>query len=264
MALVINDDNWENAIRDLSGDDHGTGYIRRDRSLWPVASAPRSKAFDIPLIPRSEWSARIAEMEKNQSNLRHILERHRIASLNQRSTNYCWTFGVVTAITAIRAAANQPYVDLSPASVAAPIKNYRNYGGWGGEALEYIIENGICSTEYWPATAIERRYDNEDSRANRKHHLVTEWYDIDCGDDSCFDAVMTCVLLNLPVAVGYNWWSHEVCAIYPVDKGNGKYALGCRNSWGDDYGDHGFFELEGRRAIPSDAVVPIVFTGAVS
>lgn len=260
MMIVINDDNWESQITS----EYSRGYEQRDRQSWPVASSPHAKAFDIPVIPRSEWDDRIDEMERTKSSLRHILERHRINSLSQGSTNFCWTFGTLTAITAIRAANNQPHIEFSGASVAAPIKNYRNVGGWGGEALEYIVENGVCSTEYWPTTAISRSYDNEESQANRRLHKITEWYDIDCSDDSVFDVVMTCVLLRLPVAVGYDWWRHEVCALYPVKRGGGRYALGCRNSWGNDYGEQGFFELEGRKAIPSDAVVPIVFTGAIA
>lgn len=259
--LVINDDNWEGQLQDNGW---SRGYEQRDRQSWPVASAPRSKAFDIPLIPRSEWDARIDEMDRTQSSLRHILERNGIDSRDQNGCNYCWTEGVCTAITAIRAAQGQPYVEFSTASVAAPIKGYRNNGGWGGEALEYIVENGISAAQYWPSNTISSRFDNEQSRANRKLHKITEWYDIDCSDESVFDAVMTCLLLRLPVAVGYDWWRHEVCALFPVKLGGGKYGIGCRNSWGDSYGDQGFFVLEGRKAIPSDAVVPIVFTGAIA
>lgn len=258
--LVINDDNWQEHV--AQSDLRGRGYERRDRASWPVASAPRSRAFDLPIIPRSEWDDRINELEKNKSTLRHVLDRDAIPSLNQGNTNYCWCNGVVTGMTAVRAANRQPYIALSPASVAAPIKNYRNYGGWGGEALEYIIDNGICSTKHWPANAIDRDYDNAQSQANRRLHMVTEWIDIDCDDRDCFDMVFTCLLLNMPVACGFNWWSHETCALWPVRLSAGRYAIGHRNSWGDDYGENGFFVLEGRKAIPDDACVPVVVTGA--
>lgn len=258
--LIINDGNWESQITS----EYSRGYEQRDRQSWPVASSPHSRAFDLPLIPRSEWDDRINELEKQQATLRHVLERDAIPSLNQGQSNFCWAAAVNTGITAVRAANRQPYVSFSTASVAAPIKGFRNYGGWSGEALEYIIDNGICSTECWPSNAIERRYDNEQSRSNRKLHKVTEWIDIDCRDDSCFDMVVTCLLLNMPVACGFNWWGHATCAIWPVRLGPGRYAIGHRNSWGNDYGEQGFFVLEGRKAVPDDACVPVVFTGAIA
>lgn len=258
--LLIDDDNWVSHVPVDTG--YGRGYEQRDRSAWPVASSPRSRAFDLPIIPRNQWDERIAQLESDKATLRHVLERDAIPSLSQGNTNYCWANAVVTGLTAVRAANRQPYVSLSSASVAAPIKNFRNNGGWSGEALEYIIANGICTTKYWPANAIDRDYDNAESRANRRMHTVTEWLDIDCSSDDCFDVVMSCVLLGMPVACGFSWWGHATCALYPVRLGNGKYGIGHRNSWGDDYGEKGFFVLSGSRAVPDDACVPVVVTGA--
>lgn len=259
MRLIIDDSNWEQHV--TPSNEHGTGYEQRDRAAWPVASSGFSKAFDLQVIPRSEWDDRMQAMK--DANLRKVLERENISPLNQGSSNFCWTNALVTGLEAQRAASGMPYVKLSPASVAAPIKGYRNLGGWAGEALEYIIANGIASASLWPPNAIDRSYDNEATRADRKRHTITEWYDIDCDRDDLFDVLFTCVLLNMPVAIGLDWWRHEVCALYPVKDGN-RYGLGCRNSWGSDYGENGFFELYGNKALPSDACVPLVTSAIAS
>jgi hypothetical protein len=139
--------------------------------------------------------------------------------------------------------------------VAAPIKSYRNHGGWGSQALEYIIEKGIVPVEQWPANAISRKYYTDENLEIAEDFKVTEWYDLEPRN---FGELMTCLLLRIPVAVGYNWWSHEVSAIDPVALGNGDYGVRIRNSWGMGYGTDGYAVLAERKATPDDAVAPRV------
>jgi len=42
----------------------------------------------------------------------------------------------------------------SPASAGAPIKGFRNVGGWGSQALDYFLEYGLNETVDWPANAM--------------------------------------------------------------------------------------------------------------
>ncbi len=160
---------------------------------------------------------------------------------------------------ALRAMMNEVIVLLSPASVAAPIKGYRNQGGWGGEALEYIVAHGVAPVADWPANAINKQYDNAASQASRQRFTVTEWWDLAPRN---FDQLMTCLLLRIPVPIGLNWWHHEVCAIDPVVLSPGKFGVRFRNSWGDGYGDQGFGVLTESKATPDDAVAPRVATAA--
>lgn len=235
------------------------GYEPRDRSTTPEGSMPFSRSFDIPKIPRSEWPARIEEMEKTKSRLSDSVILQKLPPKNQQQTSYCWCNAVVGALEAQRSRSGQPYVNLSPASVAAPIKGYSNQGGWGGEALSYIVKNGISSVEFWPANAISRQYDNAESQANRKLHKVTEWLDLPSGD---FDAVMTCLFYRIPVCVGLNWWGHEVYVLDPVTFGPGDFGGRFRNSWGPSYGDDGFNTLHESKLRPSDACAILVPTAA--
>lgn len=230
------------------------GRVPRDRSQIPTGSMPFSKSFSMPIIPRAEWPDRIADMERTKSRLSDICTQAGIPPLNQNGTNYCWAHGPVTAMEIMRAVNGLPYVNLSAASVAAPIKRGANQGGWGGEALEYMVEHGTVSAEFWPLNSRNTSLDSKpEVQANRALHKVTEWLDLDNRD---FDQLMTCLLLRIPVAIGLNWWSHEVCAVDPVYEG-GKFQVRIRNSWGS-WGDNGYGLLSESKATPDDACAPIV------
>jgi hypothetical protein len=156
--IIIDDSTPISAILPPPGQSCGLLPRWTDERFAAHGSMPFAQDFDLPLIPRSEWDDRIADMERTKSRISDLMIQGGLKSLDQNGTNYCWANGPTTAVEAIRCVAGQPYVKLSPASVAAPIKNYRNQGGWGSEALEYIVEHGICTVDLWPANAISRQY----------------------------------------------------------------------------------------------------------
>lgn len=234
----------------INGELKTRGLIPRDYSVPTEFMQP----FDLPLIPRSEWPGRIEEMEKTKTRLSDLCTQADLNCLDQNGTNYCWANAPVHCVEILRVVSGQPKIYLSPASVAAPIKNYSNSGGWGSQALDYIIKHGICPVDMWPPNARKRDLDNETSRARRKDFMVSEWYDL---KDRGTDQMITCLLLRIPVAVGYNWWGHEVTAVDPVWR-DGKIAIRIRNSWGMSYGDRGYAVLTGNKMIPDDAVAPRV------
>lgn len=257
--VIINDSNHtryaptEDATVD--GQYKRRGRVPRNWQDEPYCSHPHAKPIDFPLIPESEWAARIEEMERTKTRLSDICDQAGLKSLDQNGTNYCWCNAVITALTIIRARDNMPFVDLSPASVAAQVKGYRNAGGWGGEALEFIVQNGVATQKDWPPNAISRQYLTDAMKKDALTRRVTEWYDL---EERNFQQLMTLLLLRIPVAIGLNWWSHEVCAVDPVVISAGQFGVRFRNSWGDSYGDHGFNILTRSRSTPDDACAPRV------
>lgn len=95
--LVIDDSNYERHIDPLvNGDKVSRGLVPRNYSQHPVGSGFGAVAgVSMPLINRSEWSARIKEMEETKTRLsdfrRTALDGRPIPSLDQNGQGYCVT-----------------------------------------------------------------------------------------------------------------------------------------------------------------------------
>lgn len=253
---VIDDDNWKDFIAPVvDGEVKAHGLVPRDYSLYPAEMfAPPA---ELPLIPRSEWSARIKERDRLKANLSDV--RGDIPSLDQGQNGYCWGHSTVSCVTLNRAVAGQPYVPLSAYHVCAVIKRGRNEGGWCGLSAKFLREVGVCSQQLWPQGNRDyQRLDTEAARKDAATRKVTEdWVDLtrDVYDQNLtFDQVATCLLIGVPVAVDFNWWAHSVCAMDLVEVEPGSFGLRILNSWSDAWGERGTGILRGTKAIPDGAV----------
>lgn len=209
------------------------------------------------MIDPSEVQARIAEMEERQSRTSDVIKQAGLPCKNQQQTNYCWINAPTHCTEIVRVVQNQPMVILSPASAGGPIKNYRNVGGFGEEGLAYIVDHGLVPVDKWPANALESRYSTAQNRALALDYRVTEWNHLAPRN---IDQLVSLLLRRIPVAIGLNWWSHEVTAVDAVWL-NGRVAIRIRNSWGMDWptaGAGGFAILQGNKMLPDDACAPRV------
>lgn len=206
------------------------------------------------LVPRSEWEERIKEMEERKTRLSDLALHYGLPCKDQNGTNYCWINAPTHCIELIRLLQNQIVVILSPASGGARIKNFRNVGGWGEEALDFIEEHGLCPIEKWPANAIDRKYDTAENRELAKKYRQLEWYELRPRN---IDEMMSAGLHRMPQAKGYNWWSHETTGYDPLWL-DGQPAYRDRNSWAMSYGDKGFFTLKGSKMLADDIVIPVL------
>ncbi len=247
----------------VDGELVGRGLIARDFERQPLGSLGFAKPFDLPLIPRSEWAGRIEEQDATRSSLHHLRLTLNVPVKNQKKTNYCWINAPVCCVETVRAVQGNQYVELSPASCGALIKGYRDVGGWGTEGIKFIVSHGIAPVSLWPANAIDSRYDTADVKRERQKYRISEWYELQPDN---FEQLATCLLLNIPIAVGYNWWGHEVTAIRLVKPGRNTYGIVIANSWGGSWEDNGYGVLTEGKGTPDDAIGPRVVysTGATA
>lgn len=240
-----------------------TGLVRRDYGALPVGCRSFAPAFDLPLIPRDQWPALIAQKDTEKSwlsDLRDVSGPNGgpIPSRDQDGAPYCWAHSSTSAVLLGRAASGQPYADLSAFAVACIIKGYRQEGGWGLESLEWIVENGIPTSTTWPQQSMSRSNDNATMRADAALHKVTVWRDMEPRN---IDQLATCLLSNIPVVVDFNWWSHSVCACRLVSAN--PFTIWIWNSWGS-WSMNGMGVLTGNRAIPDGQCCPIVETASAA
>lgn len=232
------------------------GYSARPYDLFPEFSY--ADQFPLPLIDWAEIPERIKDMTVQKRWPKDHKKLSGFKSLNQNGTNYCWINAPVQCIHYVRAIQGEPHIALSPASVGAKIKNYKNVGGWGSQGLQYMIDHGVVPQSMWPANAIQKQYDTEESRSERMKYVVDEWWEL---KPRSFHQLVTCLCLGYPVAIGLNWWSHEVTACALAIRGSDPESdtlTDIDNSWGTGYGDDGHALLVRSKATPDDAVVPKV------
>lgn len=236
------------------------GRIPRDYKEHPLGSLPHVKVFGdvLDVIPRSQWAQMLEAQEAAKSTLLDLRKSRGIQSLSQNGTSFCWINAPTQAIHYVRARMGQRKVLFSPASAGAPIKGFRNQGGWGSQGAEWIAEHGICPQEVWPANAIKREYYTEENKKIAAKYRITDWCEL---KPRSFDELATCMLLGLPVAIGLNWWSHEVLAVGLACK-DGKWFLPIDNSWGPGYGENGIGLLTEAKGRPDDSVCLRLMTAA--
>lgn len=233
----------------IQGDHYGRGMIPRDRRAHPKIYG--AQPFDMELIPESEWAVMLEQQEKEKSSLTDQILEAGLPPLNQQQTSFCWANSSTMVAQILRMQEGEPQVPLSPASVACPINGFRNQGGWCGQSITRIADNGIAPQSLWPANAIDRQYFTDAEQAEAAKYRIQKW--IELGNRN-FAQVATCMLKRKPCAVDFNWWSHSVAAIGLVRNKDGTWGLRIYNSWGTTFGTNGMAVLTGSKMVPDDAV----------
>ena len=234
----------------VNGHQMSRGYTPRDYRANPFGSyARRFRHQD--LIPRDQWADRIEAMERNGSTLTDFHQHYNLPVLDQNGYGYCWCYGTVKAAMLARAVAGLPTVYLSASSLAAKIKNYRNEGGWAGQAIEGWRRFGCSTIDYWPEAKVDPKYDTPQQRDNAKQYMLLEWTEL---PEQSFDALVTSLLLGLPTTMALMWWGHLVCGLRPVVLGRNDYGVEIVNSWRASWGNQGRAVLRESRATPHEAI----------
>jgi hypothetical protein len=210
------------------------------------------------LLTWDEIFYRLKSQEESGTRLIDLMRRNKLKAKDQNGTNHCWAYGPTQCVEVTRLVQNQRKLYLSATSVACRVNGFRNQGGWGRNALEELIRNGADLESYWTPNAISRKYDTKESRERSKKYRVTDW--IECTPRNP-QQMLSLIAQYIPVAVGYNRWSHEVMACWAKLLGSHPEARdvapGIRNQW-RNWGDDNYATLADWGLYPDDAVAPLV------
>ena len=263
--IIIDHSNFRDHISPIvNGEMCSRGCIPRNYDVQPRPM----EAVEFPLIPRSEWSSRIAGMVATQSRLSDLRlygnGGRTIPSLNQNGQGYCWAYSTTMSVMMLRLRSGSPYVPLSAHAVACKIKNFADEGAWGALSMDFISKVGVPSQAKWPQGSMDRSLDTPETWEDAKKYRITqEWADLDApvyNRDMTFAQVMTLLLNRIPVVADFDWWSHSICLIDPVEVEPGSFGVRLINSWGDGWSDRGMGVLRGDQAVPDNAVAPRIVT----
>ncbi len=281
--IIMGDDTWIDPST-LDGT-MPRGLVPRDLKSFPMgAFAP---VANIPLVPLEELPDRIREQEEKQTSLRHMLLTGNfgqpIPSLNQNDPRYfnsrfprwgyCWMYGAVGCVEALRARFKMPYVRLSAFGNAYTLKQGADEGGWGALAMDMLIRRGVGPESLWPNFEQKMRQPNDPYWTEAEKFKVTDgWMELESpvyDRDLSWHQVLSLLINRVPVSKDHNWWGHSVYGVgvwdaYPNKdpKDPSRYGTWDRNSWDDTYGDRGFYRLKDTRARPDNAVAPIAVMAA--
>lgn len=210
------------------------------------------------IIEEKDWDYWAEKEEAEQSSIEHISDALGIKVKDQGQTNYCWINAPTHCVELLRAMMGLGYVELSPASVGAIINDFQNEGGYGAEAVEFLAKRGSVPVSLWPANAIDKKYNTAAADAERGKYQIDAWWDLHPRTPIEY---ASCLFRKMPIAVGLNWWGHEVTYIRWV-KVNGVWGPKFDNSWGMGWGDKGRGTLIGKKALADDGIAPRLVTAA--
>ncbi len=235
------------------------GYIPRDRKTHPHGMlGAKAPSFDLDLIPEQDWPKWIARQEQDQSSCQHFrnigMNGQLIPSRDQNGKSYCWMHSGVSCALIARARQGLPYADLSAYAGACMIKNYRDEGGNGIDGIEFQVDRGIPTSQFWPQKSMSRSNDNPATWANAALHKIGKFLECSSDDRTRRLQVATASLLGYPVIADYNWWSHSVMFARLLSAIKGRIW----NSWSDDWSENGMGDLAENHMWPDDAWVLVI------
>ncbi|KAK9885468.1 hypothetical protein WA026_010962 [Henosepilachna vigintioctopunctata] len=219
-------------------------YVNKGLKGVPKPIAKPFKAIEGEEIPDSiDWR------EKGAVN----------AVKNQGSCGCCWAFSAAAAIEGALAISSGKLQSLSEQNLndcSHPEGNNGCHGGWMHQAFEYVQKNGIESEADYPYLAKDEKCKADSSKVVTK---VSDYVQIESGNEEQLKNAIARQPVSIAIVANNNLrayhsgvfsdpfcifenLNHGVVAVgYGTENGQDYYLV--RNSWGEEFGDKGYFKL---------------------
>lgn len=237
--MPIIDDSYANRLAEQAADEgFGRGYIKRDYSRFHEGFyAPR---YSGPVYPRNQWDDLSKRQDDNESSPDHWRLKAEQPILDQNGYGYCWAYGTVAAVMTAYAQTGMKIPHLSATSVAAIAKNWRDQGGWAGEAIAQIQKDGIAELNVWPEHSVDRSLPGRSAvQESMKKHDVVEFLELPSQQFEIAMSVLLCPKNPRPITLGLMWWGHLVEGVKAVRIDRNTWGIKIVNSWKRSWGENG-------------------------
>jgi C1A family cysteine protease len=254
--LIIDDGNAAKLVDQWRQEGLTFGGMQRDYNFAPFGSASRpSKQFQYTFeSDRGKLRDRIQRADENKTTPDDWRISADVPVLDQGQWGYCWFFGCCGAMLNCYAMTGGVVPHLNAFPTAYRIKNGRNEGGWGEEALRGIEQYGVVEESLWPGLEAKMsNWDRQEVKTNAALHKVTESLELPRRDILALVSVLTDPRNPRPVTVGYDWWGHLIYAVRAGWK-DGKFLVKIVNSWKETWGEKGTAWLTESKAIASEQI----------
>jgi len=179
---------------------------------------------DIPdarVIPISEWDDYLDKGIDLQMSSAYMY--------SQASVGSCAAEGVNAGVEVMQGVSGMPQTLFNPYGMYHYTSGGRDNGSTLSDNLSFARDRGCFPEVYWPRTEGWRKEPNEDAQDAALQHRIDEYWEIENWEE-----MGSALLQRFAVYAAYA--GHAWLAVAVVNKQQLKY----RNSWGEDWGDHGY------------------------
>ena len=214
-------------------------------------------------VPDFDWRTRHSATVKGSPYFQNEITGWITPVKDQKSCGSCWAFSAIGAMEAVaKLHKNTTYnFDLSEQELVSCSNAGSCDGGWATSALDYISSKGIQDEMSFPYKAQDRPCSEKGNPLYTIKNAGKELFNPIKGNDFASIEKLKSMLIKSPLAGRISSWSHAMTlvgyktikagdivyehyntriVVKPGDPHIGQTVWIFKNSWGENWGDHGF------------------------